>query len=117
METLSFLFLFSPINGGMVKWSEGNTDLDTILDLASIVFDNEGGLHDSRELDVAIPLMLPLELIQQSLVGGLWEAELKEEKVTFLKRNILANCGTMCFLHLLLNETMLRKELCKGTFF
>lgn len=39
--------------------------------------DNEGGLHDSRELDVAVPLMLPLELIQQGLVGGLRETEIK----------------------------------------
>ena len=43
--------------------------------------DNEGGLHDSRELDVAVPLMLPLELIQQSLVGGLGEAEMKDKRV------------------------------------
>lgn len=49
------------------------TDLDTVLDLASVVSDNEGRLHDSGELDVGVPLMLPLELIQQSLVGGLRE--------------------------------------------
>lgn len=58
----------------------GSTDLDTVLDLASIVSDDEGGLHDGRELDVAVPLMLPLELIQQSLVGGLRETETRGQK-------------------------------------
>lgn len=51
-----------------------DTDLHTVLDLARVVSDNEGGLHDGRELDVAVPLVLPLELIQQRLVGGLREA-------------------------------------------
>lgn len=59
---------------------EDYTDLDTVLDLASIVSDNEGRLHDSGELDVGVPLMLPLELIQQSLVGGLRETEIKGQK-------------------------------------
>lgn len=54
----------------------GYTDLDPVLDLAGIVADNEGGLHDSGELDVAVPLVLPLEFIQQSLVGGLRETEI-----------------------------------------
>lgn len=60
--------------------SEDYTDLDTVLDLASVVSDNEGGLHDGRELDVAVPLVLPLELIQQSLVGGLRETGIKGQK-------------------------------------
>lgn len=60
---------------------EVNTDLDTVLDLAGIVSDNEGGLHNSRELDVAVPLMLSLELIQQSLVGGLRETEIRQNSL------------------------------------
>lgn len=35
---------------------------------------DEGWLHDCRKLDVAVPLMLPLELIQQGLVSCLGEA-------------------------------------------
>lgn len=67
--------------------SEDSTDLDTVLDLASIVSDNKGGLHDSRELDVAVSFMLPLELFQQSLVGGLREAKTKGESTcAFNKR-------------------------------
>ena len=50
------------------------TDLDPVFDLASIVADDEGGLHDSRKLNVAVSLMLPSELVQQSLVGGLGKA-------------------------------------------
>lgn len=57
--------------------TEVDTDLDTILDFTSIVSDNEGGLHDCRELDVAVPVMLPLEFIQQCLVGGLRETKTK----------------------------------------
>ncbi len=49
------------------------TDLDSVLDLASVVSDDEGRLHDGRELDVTVRFMLPLELIQQSLVSGLRE--------------------------------------------
>lgn len=62
--------------------------------------DNEGRLHDCRELDVAVPLMLPLELIQQSLVGGLGKAEMKDKRVQFVTffLNKLKNNG---FLHLL----------------
>lgn len=60
--------------------SVGDTDLDPVLDLAGIMSDNEGGLHDSRELNVAVPLMLPLELIQQGLVGGLRETEITEQE-------------------------------------
>ena len=69
---------------------EDHTDLDTVLDLASIVSYDEGGLHDGGELDVAVALVLPLELIQQGLVGGLRETEIKtnrkfwfEEQSTF----------------------------------
>ena len=76
-----------------------NTDLDTVLDLASIVSDNEGGLHDSGELDVAVSLMLPLELIQQSLVGGLRGTEMKDKRVKFVSfsRRAKEQC---VFLHL-----------------
>lgn len=49
--------------------------LDSILDFASVVSDDEGGLHDSRELDVAVSFMLTLELVQQGLVGSLRETE------------------------------------------
>lgn len=56
------------------------TDLDTVLDLASIVSNNESRLHDGRELDVAVRLMLPLKLIQQGLVGGLRETEVKGQR-------------------------------------
>lgn len=49
--------------------------------------DDEGGLHDSGKLDVAVPLMLPLELIQQSLVGGLRETEIKRKEYFDLNNN------------------------------
>lgn len=58
--------------------NEDYSDLDTVLDLSSIVSDNEGGLHDSRKFNVAVPLMLPLKFIQQSLVGGLRKTEIKK---------------------------------------
>lgn len=35
--------------------------------------DDEGGLHDGGELDVAVSFMLTLELVQQGLIGGLRE--------------------------------------------
>lgn len=35
--------------------------------------DDEGGLHDGGELDVAVPFVLTLELVQQGLIGGLRE--------------------------------------------
>lgn len=47
--------------------------LDSVLDFSSIVPDDEGWLHDSRELDVAVSFMLTLELVQQGLIGGLRE--------------------------------------------
>lgn len=47
--------------------------LDSILDFPSIVSDDEGRLHDSRELNVAVSFMLTLELVQQGLIGGLRE--------------------------------------------
>lgn len=40
--------------------------------------DDEGRLHDSGELDVAVGLVLPLELVQQSLVVGLGETGIKQ---------------------------------------
>lgn len=49
--------------------------LDSVLDFASVVSDDEGGLHDGRELDVAVSFMLTLELVQQGLIGGLGETE------------------------------------------
>ena len=39
------------------------TDLDPVFDLASIVADDESGLHDGGKLDVAVSLMLPSELV------------------------------------------------------
>lgn len=47
--------------------------LDSVLDFPSVVSDDEGGLHDSRELDVAVSFMLTLELVQQGLIGSLGE--------------------------------------------
>lgn len=61
----------------IILLSEDSTDLDTILDLSSIVSDNEGWLHDSREVNVVVTLVLPLKLVQQRLVGGLRETEIK----------------------------------------
>lgn len=48
--------------------------LDAVLDFTSIVADDEGWLHDSGELDVAVSFMLMLELVQQGLIGSLGEA-------------------------------------------
>jgi len=53
--------------------------LDPVLDFARVVSDDEGGLHDGGELDVAVPFMLPLELVQQGLIGGLGEAGAQRE--------------------------------------
>lgn len=66
----------------MQRRCKDDTDLDPVFDLSSIVVNNEGRLHHRGELDVAVSLMLPLELIQQCLVGGLREAGIKvrEEK-------------------------------------
>lgn len=47
--------------------------LDSVLDFPSVVSDDEGGLHDSRELDVAVSFMLTLELVQQGLISSLRE--------------------------------------------
>lgn len=41
--------------------------------------DDEGRLHDGRKLNVAVSFMLPLELVQQSLVGRLGETKKKEK--------------------------------------
>ena len=40
------------------------THLDPVLDLAGVVVDDEGGLHDGGELDVAVSVVLPSELVQ-----------------------------------------------------
>lgn len=43
---------------------------------------NEGWLHDSRELNVAVPLVLPLKLIQQGLVSCLGKAAETEKDLS-----------------------------------
>ena len=53
----------------------GVSHLDAVFDLAGVVSDDEGRLHDSGKLHVAVPFMLPLELVQQGLVAGLGKAE------------------------------------------
>ena len=53
------------------------THLDSVLDFTSVVSNDEGRLHDGRELDVAVSFMLTLELFQQGLIGSLGEAEKK----------------------------------------
>lgn len=58
--------------------SAAGSDLDAVLDFAGVVSDNEGRLHDSGELNVAVGLVLPLELVQQSLVVGLGETGIKQ---------------------------------------
>lgn len=62
--------------------------------------DDEGGLHDGRKLDVAVSFMLPLELIQQSLVGRLRETEKKKREQIDTKDcvflylvNLISNSG------------------------
>lgn len=55
-----------------------SSHLHTVLDLSSVVSDNEGRLHDGRKLDVAVSLVLSLELVQQCLVCGLREAAMQE---------------------------------------
>ena len=52
---------------------EHMSHLDSVLDFTSVVSDDEGGLHNSRELDVAVSFMLTLELVQQGLIGRLGE--------------------------------------------
>lgn len=54
---------------------EGASHLDAVLDFSSVVSDDEGRLHDSGELDVAVSFMLTLELVQQRLIGGLGETK------------------------------------------
>lgn len=54
---------------------EHASHLDSILDFTSVVSDDEGRLHDSRELDVAVSFMLTLELVQQGLIGSLGETK------------------------------------------
>lgn len=64
-------------NPELLQWRgrERAPHLDSVLDFASVVSDDEGGLHDGRELDVAVSFMLTLELVQQGLIGGLGETE------------------------------------------
>lgn len=62
------------------------TDLDAVFDFASIVPDDESGLHDGRELYVAVPFVLPLELIQQCLIGGLREARIGNRGDQFMEK-------------------------------
>lgn len=50
------------------------THLDTVFDLPCVVANDERWLHDCRKLDIAVPLVLPLKLIQQGLVSRLGEA-------------------------------------------
>lgn len=54
--------------------------LDAVLDFAGVVSDDEGRLHDCGELDVAVGLVLPLELVQQGLVVGLGETGIKDTR-------------------------------------
>lgn len=56
-----------------VDTEEHESHLDSVLDFPSVVSDDEGRLHDSRELDVAVSFMLTLELVQQGLIGCLGE--------------------------------------------
>lgn len=56
-----------------VDTEEHASHLDSVLDFPSVVSDDEGRLHDSRELDVAVSFMLTLELVQQGLIGCLGE--------------------------------------------
>lgn len=76
------IFYLTQDNG---SWTSVKTpaDLNAVLDLASVVPDDEGGLHDGRKLDVAVPFMLPLELIQQRLIGGLREAGIRNRGERF----------------------------------
>lgn len=53
--------------------SRDSSYLDSVLDFPSVVSDDEGRLHDSGELDVAVSFMLTLELVQQGLIGSLRE--------------------------------------------
>lgn len=73
--------LQSPSHCG--TFCDNETDLNPVLDFASIVLDDEGRLHDGRELDVPVALMLPPELIQEGLVGGLRETGVKRRSVSF----------------------------------
>lgn len=58
--------------------NECSSHLHAVFDLPSVVLDDEGRLHDGRKLDVAVSLMLSLELVQQRLVGGLREAAMEK---------------------------------------
>lgn len=76
-----YSYLFDTIfqkNQIKLQTGEWDTDLDAILDFASIVSDDEGRFHDGRKLDVAVSFMLPLEFIQQGLIGGLRETRKQE---------------------------------------
>lgn len=60
--------------------NECSPHLHAVLDLSSVVSDDEGRLHDGRKLDVAVSLVLSLEFVQQCLVGGLREAVIDRKK-------------------------------------
>ena len=62
--------------------------LDAVLDLASVVMYDESWLHYCRELNVAIPLVLPLKLIQQGLVSCLGEATETEKNLSMYYTNL-----------------------------
>lgn len=55
--------------------TQAASHLDAVLDFTGVVSDDEGRLHDSGELDVAVSFMLTLELVQQRLIGGLGETK------------------------------------------
>lgn len=70
------------------KLNKCSSHLHAVLDLSGVVSDDEGWLHDGRKLDVAVSLVLPLELVQQRLVGGLREAVMeKTESIWAFKSN------------------------------
>lgn len=55
-------------------WALGRAYLDLVFHSAREVLDNEGGLQDWCAQEVLIVLMLLLELGQQSVACGMWEA-------------------------------------------
>lgn len=66
----------TPINQAFLEPDQGAaTDLHSVFDLAGVVPDDKRWLHNSRELDVTVSLMLPLELVQEGLVRSLWETK------------------------------------------
>lgn len=88
----SYILLIIILNKRTARWNswctvnEHGSHLHTVLDLSSVVSDDKRWLHDGRKLDVAVPFVLPLELVQQRLVSGLWEAEHGTDKVNEISR-------------------------------